>query len=77
MHLAPIATVFDIGQHALQSAHVLREVFHLAQSQVHLLEPIRYLFERFAQTLLKRGVKFFVHGHAHFFEFFCVIGFNR
>ena len=40
---------------------------------MHLLQSIGHLFERFAQALLQRGVQFFVHGHAHFFEFFGVV----
>ena len=73
LHFAPGAARLHIGHHALQVAHAAGQRLHLAQPLVHLLEPVADQLERFAQALLQRGVEFFVHRAAHFFELGSVV----
>ncbi len=65
---------FHIGEHPLQIAHALRQGLHFAQATVHQFQPLGDLLEALAQPLLQGGVEFFVHGGAHLFEFFLVVG---
>ncbi len=65
---------FHIGEHPLQIAHALRQGLHFAQATVHQFQPLGDLLEALAQPLLQCGVEFFVHGGAHLFEFFLIVG---
>ncbi len=68
LHFAPGAARFDVGHDALQVAHAGGQGFHFTQAVLHLLQPLTDQFEGFTQALLQRGVQFFVHRAAHFFE---------
>ena len=68
LHFAEHAARLDVGQHALQVAHALRQRLHFAQALVHLLQPVGHLLETLAQPRLQRGLQFFVDGLAHLVE---------
>ena len=53
-------------------AHALRQGLHLAQTFVHLLQPVGHLFEALAQTGLQGALQLFIHSSAHLIEFGCV-----
>ena len=74
LDLAPHAARLDVGKDALQVADADRQRLHLAQATMHLLQPVRDDLERFAQTLLERGLQLFVDRRAHLLQLGGVVG---
>ena len=66
--LAKDASGLDVGEHALQVPHPLRQGLHVPQALVDLLEALGDLFKALAQTLLQGRLQLFVHGVAHLIE---------
>ena len=56
LHFAPATARFHIRQHALQTAHIARQLLHRAEPLMHLFEPIAYQLERFAKPFLERAL---------------------
>ena len=68
LHLAPRAAPLHVAQYPLEIADADRERLHLAQSLVHLVQPVGDLLERLAEPLVERGLQLLVDGRAHLIE---------
>ena len=67
--LAPDAAGLHARKHALQIAHALRELAHLAYTPVHVFQLPVHQPERFAQPRFQRAL----HARAHRFELLLVL----
>ncbi len=77
LHFAEHAARLDIAEHAAERADVARQLLHLADAAVHLLEAGGDQGEALAEALLERRVQLLVDGRADLLELLLVVGLDR
>ena len=63
----------DVGEHSLQVTDAGRELLHLAEILVHLLEPIAHELQRLPEAFLQRALELLVDRLAHLIELELVV----
>ena len=70
---SPVASLFDVGENAVEVAHLCSELLHLAEALLHAFQPVADLLERGLHPLFQGLGELLVHGGAHPFELFLVV----
>ena len=70
---SPVASLFDVGEDAVEVAHLCSELLHLAETFLHAFQPVADLLERGLHPLFQGLGELLVHGGTHPFELFLVV----
>ena len=71
---APIAALFDIGEYAVEIADLGGELLHLTETFLHAVQPVADQLKSVLHALVEGLGELLVHGGAHLFELFFVVG---